>query len=110
MKTLVLILLSFIVVPPVLADEAPYDEEADMACFESMYKGKTVGEELTLEGFEKIWPICLKAAESGAQGSQYLVGMVYLGQDKEKAIYWLKKSASSGHTGAIEQLEKIGKH
>lgn len=90
------------------AQQISYNLEADKTCFEIIYKEALTGEKLTVEEFENVWPICIRAAESGAAGSQYLVGMVYLEQDREKAIFWLAKAAENGHSGARAQLEKMG--
>ena len=86
------------------AQNVSYDKELDMACFAYMY-GDGVEKD-----FDKAWPICVEAAESGAAGSQSLIGMVYIEnkEQKELGIYWLKKAAENGHTSAIEQLEKMG--
>lgn len=79
-----------------------YDADADIACFKS-YSGITPN-----QPFEATMDICLKAAQSGAQGSQTFVGVMYLVQgQKEKAVYWLKEAASRGQTDAIELLERM---
>lgn len=68
-----------------------YDADADIACFKS-YSGITPN-----QPFEATMNICLKAAQSGAQGSQTFIGVMYLVQgQKEKAVYWLKEAASRG--------------
>ena len=87
--------------------QAPYDAKLDFQCFQHFY-----GSGDTPQDIDKAFPICLEAAKTGAQGSQYAVGMSYLlgaGQEvnKDKAIYWLTKSADRGHTGAIQQLQKM---
>jgi len=103
-----LLFITLCLLPNILyAQEVLYDLKADKACFDTMYRESLTGEELTVEEFKNVWPICIKAAESGAAGSQYLVGMVYLEQDREKAIYWLKKAAEQGYTDAMEQLNKM---
>ena len=86
------------------AQEVYYDGELDRACFAFM---NGVGVEQDLD---KAWPICAKAAKSGAAGSQNLIGMIYIANEgqKELGIYWLRKAAGRGHTGAIEQLKKMG--
>lgn len=89
----------------ILAVNTPYtayDEEADMQCFHG-YSQATSSEDI-----KQAFPICLKAAKSGAQGSQYVIGIMYLANDqKDKAIYWLKKAADNGYDPAIEKLEAL---
>ncbi len=61
------------------------------------------------QDIEKAMPICEKAAEAGAQGAQYVMGVYFLGGgNEEAAIYWFKQAAKNGRTDAIEQLEKLG--
>tara|TARA_B100001989_G_scaffold253021_2_gene237547 strand:+ start:202 stop:543 length:342 start_codon:yes stop_codon:yes gene_type:complete len=110
MKRLVLIFSIFVIVLSKngQAQEVSYNEKADMICFAQMSKEAVTGEKLTTEEFENVWPVCLEAAQSGAVGSQNLVGMIYLEQDRDKAIYWLTRASENGHTGAIEQLKAMG--
>lgn len=107
MKKLALILLCLII-----SFSAAYagdvDIKADVACFEGMSKSGGDEASLTNDEFMKVWEICKKAAESGARGAQNLVGMGYLERNKELGIFWLKKAAAQGHSGAIEELEKLG--
>ena len=63
------------------AQEVIHDEEADMACFLIMYQEGLTGEE-----FDKGWPICLKAAETGARGAQIWLAWFILRTMKGKKL------------------------
>ena len=77
-----------------------YNAEADILCFKRYSQIKPD------DKIEEIIDVCTQAAISGAQGSQYALGMIYLGQNTELATFWLKEAAKNGHAGAQEQLKK----
>jgi TPR repeat protein len=61
------------------------------------------------------WPWLQKSAEDGNSEAQYVLSQIYFTRisswilklcNTEKAIYWLKLSANSGHTSAQKDLEE----
>lgn len=92
--------LFFIV--PAYGGDVEYDVEADMACF-SGYSNIDASDSI-----ENVLEVCMKAAWSGAPGSQYFVGYVLLNSgQKENGIYWLRRSAENGHEAAQNILKDL---
>ncbi|HIF25004.1 MAG TPA: hypothetical protein EYG18_11520 [Micavibrio sp.] len=95
-----LLILGTLLVPTYTqAQEITYDEEADIACFVmSQYVDSP-------SQMNTMIDICRQAANSGAQGAQYLLSQVFLNSGNEdEGRYWLEEAAKNGHQEAIKEL------
>lgn len=66
----------------------------------------------TVQSYEQAMRLLETAAKNGDSHAQYLMGVRYHGGwdvaiDRDKALFWFKKAAKSGHAGAIRELGKV---
>ncbi len=91
---LVLILLLSTVSPVNAEEEMPLEDRACVYAYILAMESITGTEE---EAFD----VCVESAKAGARGAQNLIAEGYLGAgQRDKALYWFKKSAEQGHEGA----------
>lgn len=86
------------------ANNEPNKATLDMECFMHLYG---IGNP---QNMDKARKVCYQSAvEIGDPGSQNITAVFYNEDgNRERAIYWFKKASAKGHTGALEQLKKMG--
>ena len=101
---LILILLLFVSSPLYAEEELSLEDRACIYAYTLAMESITGTE-------DEAYDICVEAAEAGARGAQNLIAEGYLGAgDKEKALYWFKKSAEQGHEGAWLRVRELNRH